>query len=182
MRKLPMHLIAAAALTFGGACATAPKTADEKADLYVDADRTLGAMRARDPGLIELLERSAGYVVFPNIGKGAFVAGGAYGRGILYEDGRRQGFVELNQASIGAQIGAQTFSELIVFTNPLDVSKLKMGDYSLGANVSAVALTTGAAAAVDANTGTFVFIMPKGGVMAELSVSGQKLNFEPAGG
>lgn len=182
MRKLPMHLLAAAALTLGGACATAPRTADEKADLYVEADRTLGMMRSRDPGLGELLNRSAGYVVFPNIGKGAFVAGGAYGRGILYESGRRRGFVELNQASIGAQIGAQSFSELIVFTSPLDVSKLKMGDFSMGANVSAVVLTTGAAAAVEANAGTFVFIVPRGGVMAELSVNGQKLNFEPAGG
>jgi lipid-binding SYLF domain-containing protein len=177
-----MHLIAAAALSLGGACATAPKTADEKADLYVQADTTLRSMKNRDPGLAELLNRSAGYVVFPDIGKGGLIVGGAYGRGILYENGRRKGFVELNQASIGAQVGAQTFSELIVFTNPLDVSKLKMGDFSLGANVSAVALTTGAAASVDTNAGTYVFVVPKGGVMAELSVSGQKLNFEPAGG
>ena len=140
MRKLPVHFIAAVALSLGGACATAPRTADDKVDLYVQADQTLGSMRSRDPGLNELLHRSAGYVVFPSIGKGAFVAGGAYGRGILYENGQRRGFVELNQASIGAQIGAQTFSELIVFTNPLDVSKLKMGDFSLGANVSAIVL------------------------------------------
>ncbi len=175
-------MIVAAAVCAATACATAPRSAGERADLFVRADSTLGMMRSRDPGLSELLGRSAGYVVFPEIGKGGFIAGAAYGRGVLYEHGVRQGFVELNQGSIGAQVGAQTFSELIVFSNPIDISKLKLGDYSVGANVSAVALTTGAAATIDAKAGTFIFVVPRGGMMAELSVSGQKLNFAPKGG
>ena len=129
-----------------------------------------------------MLDTSAGYAVFPEIGKGGLVVGAAYGRGVLYQHGRKAGFVELNQASIGAQLGAQTFTELIVFRNDYDVARLKAGTYSLGANASAVVLTTGAAATADFVDGVAVFVVPRGGAMAELSLSGQKINFSPRGG
>jgi lipid-binding SYLF domain-containing protein len=163
------------------ACATAPKTSEGKRDLESQAAATLDDMRARDGALQGILASSAGYAVFPSIGKGGFVVGAAYGKGILYEGGRKVGFVELNQGSIGAQLGGQTFSELIVFKNRYDVEKLKTGDFSLGANASAVALTAGTAAGAQFTDGVAVFTVPRGGLMAELSVSGQKLNFQPRG-
>jgi lipid-binding SYLF domain-containing protein len=138
-------------------------------------------MRAKDPDLDPLLARSSGYVVFPDIGKGGFVVGGAYGRGVLYQHGQQAGFVDLSQASVGAQVGAQAYSELVVFAQPYDVDRLKAGKFELGANASAVVLTAGAAGATDPSSGVSVFVVPKGGAMAELSVSGQKLNFSKGG-
>lgn len=171
-----------AALVIGiVACATAPKTESGRRDLETRADATLRTMIGRDPSLQGLLTSSAGYVVFPEIGKGGAIVGAAYGRGILYQGGRRVGFVELNQGSIGAQLGGQTFSELIVFQDRFAVERLKQGNFSLGANVSAVALNAGAAASANFQDGVAVFTVPRGGLMAELSVSGQQLNFEPRG-
>jgi lipid-binding SYLF domain-containing protein len=164
-----------------GACATAPKTDSERKSLETRADVTLESMRARDPGLPTLLDSSSGYAVFPDIGKGGAIVGAAYGRGVLYEHGRMSGYVELNQGSIGAQLGAQTFSELVVFHDPDAVQRLKTGTFEFGANASAVALTTGASAAATFNNGVVVFTVPRGGVMAELTVSGQKLNYQPRG-
>lgn len=181
MRQLQLPLIGAVVIWMTVGCATAPKTRSEQVNLEARADSTLRMMRSRDPGLQELLSRSAGYVVFPEIGKGGLVVGAAYGRGVLYERGRHAGFVELNQASVGAQAGGQTFSELIVFSDPYEVQKLKGGAYSMGANASAVALTAGAAASADFKGGIEVFVLPRGGMMAELSVTGQKLNFSPGG-
>jgi lipid-binding SYLF domain-containing protein len=163
------------------ACATAPKTASERDALDARADVTLQSMRAQDPGLGPILDGAVGYAVFPEIGKGGLIAGAAYGRGVLYEGGRMVGYVELNQASVGAQIGAQTFSELIVFRNEGELARMKAGNFSLSGNVSAVALTTGAAASSRFVDGVAVFVMPRGGIMAELSVSGQKINFQPRG-
>lgn len=163
------------------ACATAPRTASGRRDLEASAEATLETMRAKDPGLSALLRSAHGYAVFPEIGKGGVVVGAAYGRGILYERGKQVGYVELNQGSIGAQLGGQTFSELIVFRTEFDVAKLKNGDFSLGANASAVALTTGASAAAEFNEGVVVFTLPRGGLMAELTVSGQQLNYSPGG-
>lgn len=181
MRNLRLSGIAALALA-AVACATAPKSPSERSDLQARAETTLSTMRARDPGLASLLASSAGYAVFPEIGKAGMVAGAAYGRGILYENGRATGYVELNQGSIGAQIGAQTFSELVVLRDRMQVDQLKRGQFSLGANASAVALTTGAAASADFVDGIAVFVLPRGGAMAELSVSGQQINFQPKEG
>lgn len=185
MRQL-RNSVMAIALGIAGAtaitaCATAPKTQDDRTALVQQSTATLDAMRNRDMNLDALLEQSAGYVVLPNIGKGGFVAGAAHGRGILYEHGVPTGFVQLSQASLGAQIGAQTFAELIVFQNPEAVQRLKAGKYELGANASAVALTAGAAASTNFVDGVAVFVMPRGGAMAELSISGQRLQFVPAG-
>jgi lipid-binding SYLF domain-containing protein len=170
------------ALTLGiGACATAPKTVSERNDLEASADATLTSMTARDPGLADLLGSAYGYAVFPDIGKGGVIVGAAYGRGVLYEHGHPIGYLELNQGSIGAQLGGQTFAELVVFRDRFAVERLKAGTFELGANASAVALQAGAAASATFTDGLAVFTLPHGGLMAELSVSGQKLNYQPRG-
>lgn len=177
MRQYIVSTIALAAI----ACAGTPKTQSDRDNMYRQADSTVAAMTTKDPSLTPLLNSAAGYAVFPNIGKGGFIAGAAHGRGVLYEHGQPTGFVEMTQGSLGAQIGAQSFAELVVLRTPYDVQKLKTGNFSLGANASAVALTAGAGAAADTTRGVNVFIMPRGGVMAELSVSGQQITFSPAG-
>ena len=163
-------------------CATAPKTQEKRDVLVSDAEATLQQMTARDPGLSNLLTQSAGYVVFPNIGKGGAIVGGAYGRGVVYQNGQHVGFAELNQASLGAQLGGQSFSELLVFEDPYTLERLKNGRFELGAQASAVALNAGAAAATGfGDDGVTVFVMPRGGLMVDVSVSGQQINYQPRG-
>ena len=177
-----MRLSAISALMIGmTACATAPKTESERRSLEARADATLESMKGRDPGLPAVLDASYGYAVFPDIGKGGAVVGAAYGRGVLFEQGKMSGYVELNQGSIGAQLGGQTFAELVVFHDREPVDRLKAGTFEFGASASAVALTTGAAAGASFTDGVAVFTVPLGGMMAELTVSGQKLNFQPRG-
>lgn len=179
MKKVLMSIALATATL--GACAHRPETAAEERSLQQSANATLQTMIQRDPGLRNLLAASAGYVVFPSIGKGGLVVGGASGMGVLFERGRPVGTVRLTQASIGALAGGQTFSELIVIRDPWEVQRLKAGKLQLGANISAVALTTGAAAS--ATTGPMtVFVMPRGGLMIDVSVAGQQLRFEPSAG
>ena len=112
-------------MLFGGVvsgCATAPRTVQQRQDLEARADATLQTMIGRDPGLRDVLDASYGYAVFPEIGKGGFIVGAAYGRGILYEHGQAVGTVELNQGSLGAQLGGQTLSELLVLRDQYDVA------------------------------------------------------------
>ena len=160
------------------ACATAPSTTEARDNLKSRALATVQEMTARDPGLQDLLDHSAGYAVFPDIGKAGVVVGGAYGRGVLFEHGGSSGYVSLTEGSIGAQLGGQTISELIVFHDRFEVDHLKAGSFQLGADASAVAITTGAAAAARFTDGVAVFALPRGGLMAEISVSGQKLNYQ----
>lgn len=138
-------------------------------------------MKQRDPGLERMLGQSHGYVVFPSVGKGGFIAGGAHGNGVVYERGRKVGYAELNQASIGAQIGGETFSEVILLQTPQALEKVKRDQFALGAGVSAVVISKGAAAAARFKNGVAVFVMPQGGLMVDVSVNGQKIRFEPRG-
>src|SRR5690606_35742077 len=133
-------------------------------------------MVAKDPGLRQWIDNSYAYAAFPEIGKGGFIAGAAYGRGVLYEPRRFTGSVQLNRGALGAQIGGQTFAELIFLRNRGEVERLKPGNFSVSGNVSGVVLTKGAAASARFVDGVAVFVMPRGGVMAELSISGQQIN------
>lgn len=160
-------------------CSTAPKTQAEKQSLQAEAEAALQSMTAKDSSLASFVERGAGYAVFPSVGKAGLIAGGAYGRGILFEGGEPSGFVELNQGSVGAQIGAQTYAELVVFENENAVGRLKAGNFDLGAAASAVAIKAGVAATARFENGVAVFTQPKGGLMAEASITGQKLNYQP---
>ena len=53
------------------ACSTAPKSAEGKAELRRTSADALSAAQANDPTLREVIRKSAGYAVFPSVGKGA---------------------------------------------------------------------------------------------------------------
>ncbi len=163
-----------------GACSTAPKSEASKEALTYDAKGALASFKSADSTLQGLLDRSVGYAVFPDVGKAGFIAGGAYGRGEVYEGGRFIGYADVTKGTVGLQAGAQTFSELVVFLTPAQMEKFKSGKFSLTADVSAVAIKSGAAAAADYSKGVIVFVHSKGGLMAEASVGGQGFSFAPS--
>ena len=120
--------------------------------------------------------------MFPDVGKaGVGAVGGALGRGILFEQGVPSGYVKIEQASLGAQLGGQKYAELLVLRDQTEVDKLKNGQLDLGANVSAVIVNKGAALSSDTVRGATVFVMPRGGAMVEASIAGQRIDFVPAG-
>ena len=139
---------------------------------------TITRFLEKDPGLQKFFDQAYGYVVFPNVGKGAYFVGGGYGKGIVYEKGGSIGYATIIQASVGLQIGGQGFSEVIFFKDKYTLDYFKQGNYELSAQASAVAVTTGVAANSDYSEGVAVFTLPKVGLMAEASIGGQKFTFE----
>ncbi|HUG98143.1 MAG TPA: YSC84-related protein [Gammaproteobacteria bacterium] len=162
-----------------GACATAPVTVEGKADIEADAAKTLTAARAADPTLVPILNASAGYAVFPKVGKAAAGVGGAYGRGVLYERGRAVGYCDLSQATIGMQLGGQTYAEIIAFETKNAVDNFKQGNFQFAAQATAVALKSGAGANAKYKDGVAVFTMDEAGLMYEAAVGGQKFSYQP---
>ena len=149
----------------------------------------------------EFLAKAYGYAVFPTVGKGAYGIGGAYGTGGVYHGGAKAGTVSMGQLTIGFQLGAQVYSELIVFQSKGAYDIFTSGSFEFGADATAVALTYGAQAGTgttgsSASAGTsagntkgmggsyrgmVLFTVAKGGLMYEVSVGGQKFNFQPIG-
>ena len=124
-----------------------------------------------------LFENSYGYVIFPNVGKGAIGVGGAAGNGIVYEQGTMVGSAKMKQVSVGFQFGGQAYREVIFFENKAALDRFKQDKFEFAAQVSAVAATEGASANVKYHEGVMVFTQEKGGLMYEASVGGQQFTY-----
>ncbi|MCU0787838.1 MAG: hypothetical protein MUC91_06555 [Verrucomicrobia bacterium] len=137
----------------------------------------LQMLNAKDSTFDAALKKAYGHVIFPNVGKGGFIVGGAGGEGLVYEGTKLIGTATLSQATIGAQVGGQTFIEVILFSDQIAMRKFKEGRFEMSAGVSAVAAAEGVADKADYEGGMAVITLPKKGLMAEASVGGQKFKF-----
>ncbi len=171
--------VVAGALLLSG-CSTAPKSSEGKAELTAKSENAVAAAKKTDPGLQKFFDTAAGYAVFPSVGKGGVGVGAAYGRGEVFERGGKLiGYTTLTQASIGLQLGGQTYTELIFFEDKAALDRFKAGNFTFAAQVSAVALKSGASANAKYASGVAVFTMGETGLMYEASVGGQKFTYEP---
>lgn len=139
-----------------------------------------------------------GYAVFPTIGKAGVGAGGAYGKGRVYQKGKHVGDTSMTQISIGFQLGGEGFSQIVFFEDERAFKEFTSGNFEFGAEASAVAIT--AAAGAKANTagssagasagkndattvgkyhkGMATFTVVKGGLMYEATIGGQKFSYK----
>src|SRR5262245_48859599 len=72
-------------------CSTAPKDAGKSAALAANTQAAIASFKAKDPSLQALMDRSVGWAVFPDIGKAGWIVGGSYGRGEVFEAGKKIG-------------------------------------------------------------------------------------------
>lgn len=157
----------------------ASKTEAELAKLKTETTESIALFKEVDPTLKKFFDKSAGYVVFPSIGKGGFVIGGAHGKGLVFEKGKLVGQASVSQVTIGAQIGGQVLRELVFFETPEAMERFKRGKVKISAQVSAVAAAEGAGEKARYEESVVVFTRPKEGLMAEASVGGQKFSYTP---
>jgi len=187
MKKIPALLILT--LIFGIASIAAAAN---------DYSSTIKVFRD-SPALTKFFKHSYGYAVFPTIGKAGYVVGGSYGVGQVYRGNKVKGKSTVIEGSIGFQLGAEAFSEIIFFQDKRAYAEFTNGNFEFGATAQAVAITAGAQArsgtagqsagasagpktGVQAKTdyikGMATFVHSKGGLMYELSVGGQKFTYE----
>ena len=143
-------------------------------------------------------KNSYAYAMFPNIGEGGFIVGGAYGQGHVYVHGKLVGDATMKQLSVGFQAGGKDFTQIIFFKDKRALDQFESGNFEFSAGASAIAITAGANASVgtdgvtsgasagkrDANTdgiyndGMAVFTIAKGGLMYAAALAGQKFTYE----
>ena len=152
---------------------------DDAEEYHAKAQEAIATFKEKDPSIQRFFDNAVGYVVIPTVGKAGFGIGGARGKGVLYENGAVTANVTLSQLSFGFQWGGQAYSEFIFFEDEATLTNFKRGNYELGAQASAVAITAGASADAEFNGGMAIFTQAKGGLMYEASVGGQKFKVEP---
>ncbi len=166
------------------------------ADSY---SKTLSVFR-QSPSVQPFFENCYGYALFPLVGKGGFVVGGAYGEGQVYKQETLSGKTSLVKLSVGFQLGGQAFSEIIFFKDQRSYNEFTNGSFEFDASLSAVVITagvqakagteggtasvtagpvTGAQAETKYTKGVVVFIHARGGLMYEAAIGGQKFSFAP---
>jgi lipid-binding SYLF domain-containing protein len=154
------------------------------------------------PQIAAMLAEAYGYALFPTVGKGGFIVGGAFGNGRVYVGGRHVGNTSLGQASIGWQFGGEAFSEIVLFKNKDAFEEFTSGKFAFNAEATAVAVNAGAhakASTAGSSTsasdpapggaaqgrwsgGMATFVYSKGGLMVGVSLAGQAFDYKPLGG
>jgi lipid-binding SYLF domain-containing protein len=176
MRHTLFSLLAVAGMTLALAgCQTAPDTPEERESLSSNAEAALTEMKNIDAGLDNIIDDAHAYAIFPEVGKGGAIVGAAYGKGIVYQGGNMIGYSDVKQLNVGAQLGGQTYKEVLVFENEDALNRFKTGAIKFAADASAVAIKKGAAASANFQDGVAVFTHPNGGLMFEAAIGGQEV-------
>lgn len=144
-------------------------------------------------------KNSYGYAVYPTVGEGGFIVAGAHGTGRVYVKGKYVGDTSVTQVSVGAQAGAQAYSQIVFFKDARAYKEFTSGSFEFSADATAVAITAGAGmragtGGANANVsggqnnagtkggyhkGMAVFTVVKGGAMVQAVLAGQKYSYTP---
>jgi lipid-binding SYLF domain-containing protein len=156
------------------------KAQDDKAKekLISDSKEAKADFLKTDPSMDKLFNNSYGYVIFPKIGKGAIIIGGSGGNGVVYEKGKTIGTTKMAQLSVGAQIGGESYREIIFFEDKEALERLKENKVEFTGQISAVAAKSGASKNAKYADGVAVFTQDLSGLMAEAAVGGQKFTYK----
>ncbi|UCF43428.1 MAG: hypothetical protein JSV99_00415 [Planctomycetota bacterium] len=177
MKAIRMVVVSLHLAGVGIGCSAVPKTEEARDVLSAEAAEAVAVFKAKDPGIERFFEKSYGYAVLPKVFKGAFWVGGAYGKGLVYEQGKKVGYCSMSQGTLGFSFGGEFFREIIFFRDVEDLDRFCWGEFTFSAQATAVALSAGAAAKADYKSGMAVFVMTDAGLMVDASVGGQKFKY-----
>ena len=176
MKKLSAALIALS-LVFTSALVQA-WTPDSGDKMELSVAQAIINAKEKDPSLAAWFDDAYAYAVFPKVGKGGIGIGGAHGKGIVIRGDSTVATTSLSQVTIGFQLGGQVYSQFIMFKDQTAFDNFARGNFEMGAQVSAVAITLGASADANYDGGVAVFTIAEGGLMYEASVGGQKFKYK----
>ncbi|HTJ11297.1 MAG TPA: YSC84-related protein [Dinghuibacter sp.] len=148
-----------------------------QARIIRDSKEAKASFLKADPSMKNLIKSSAGYVIFPNVGKGAAGLGGAAGKGAVYHKGMPVGTAQMTQVTVGAQAGGQAYREIIFFENKEALDRFMKNKIEFSGQASAIAAKAGASSDANYRNSVVVFSQEKTGLMLEASLGGQKFAY-----
>lgn len=161
-------------------CATRSESPAAREVLSTKVERAVALFKATDPSIQTYFDNAYAYAVLPEVTKGALLVGGAFGRGEVFSRGVKVGYCNMTQASLGFSFGGQYFRQIIFFQDKAAFDRFTGGDFTMSAQVTAVALRSGSASNTDYHYGLAVFIAADQGLMVDASVGGQRFQYDPA--
>jgi lipid-binding SYLF domain-containing protein len=168
--------------TLAAGCA-GPSTPSEQAakrrEIDASVDSALTQLYAKTPGARELVAKSRGQLVFPNVIAAGFVVGAQGGDGALRSGGRTVGYYRTASGSFGLQAGAESKAIFILFMTQDSYNQfVQSNGWTVGADASVTLIQVGAAGTIDSNTvnaPVIGLVQTNAGLMANLSLAGTKV-------
>ena len=136
-----------------------PVLAADAATIDARVKVALDRLWADVPNARDLASRARGMLVMPDVVKGGFVLGGAYGEGALrlndpvqgYE--KKGGYYSVGAASVGLQIGVQSTSHVLFFMTDEALAKFQRADgWEIGADAEVTFPDKGLSAGIDSTS------------------------------
>ncbi|UXU86467.1 BPSL1445 family SYLF domain-containing lipoprotein [Burkholderia sp. S-53] len=190
MQKRNLVLKAAAALIVGSlaltGCTTTPDKPDNAATnaskrqaIDASVDGTLSRLYSTVKGSRELVAKSRGVLVFPDVLQAGFIVGGQSGNGALRVGGSTVGYYNTSSLSVGLQAGAQSKAIVFLFMTQEALDEFRGSDgWAAGAGASVALVKMGANGAIDTTTATApveVVVLTNAGLMGDVSINGTKV-------
>jgi lipid-binding SYLF domain-containing protein len=147
--------------------------------LHKDVQAALKMIEEDHPKVQKIIDQAYGYAVFPAVGRASAVLGGSYGKGEVFEQKRLVGYAGIVQVTLGVQLGGETFTEIVLFSDKEDLKRFKQSKTGFAANASAVILKAGAAVS-NSYQSDRVLTFSEGGLLIEAVIGVQKFIFKPA--
>ena len=185
-----LALKAAAAVMLGSlalaGCTTTPDkpesasaSASKRESIDASVNATLSRLYSTVPGSRELVAKSRGVLVFPNVLQAGFIVGGQSGNGALRVGGSTVGYYNTSSLSVGLQAGAQSKAIVFLFMTQDALDEFRGSDgWAAGAGASVALVKMGANGAVDTTTATApvqVIVLTNAGLMGDVSINGTKV-------
>lgn len=171
-----------ALLTLGlGTGAAAEWQAEEGDRLQERAEKAIARVRAEVERSHPYFEDAYAMAVWPGITRVALGFGGAYGKGVVIEQGKAVGTAKYWQFSSGIQAGAKNFTLIIFFKDKAALEGLKRNDTQFTGQAGIDVLTFGVAGTPAYNEGVALIPLTNLGLMGEFSAAGVWFRYKPYG-
>jgi lipid-binding SYLF domain-containing protein len=157
---------------------TLPSRADDKALIDANTERALSWMRQSGDGTARLLERAAGVLVFPDVVKMGFGAGGEFGEGTLIIDGKTVAYYACAGKTFGMGPQADYKAEVILFMTKEALQSFRDSrSWKIGEQATVPVLTnvTEGIAAIEPEAPMIGLIFSEDGLVSDLGLNGNNV-------
>lgn len=179
--SIPRRALLATALV--AALAPLPAMAEKAEVIESRVNLALERLFSDMPGARDLMARSEGVLIMPNVTKGGFIVGASYGEGALrLVEGGQLGptvqYYSVGAASVGFQAGIQESSHALFFLTPDALARFRRSDgWEAGADAEVTILDTGFNVGVDSTKTqqpVVAIVFGQSGVLLGASLQGAK--------
>jgi lipid-binding SYLF domain-containing protein len=173
-------LIAGCIVILGGFLFVGPSFGKTAKEIDASADAAMDRFYKLVKDGKEVVAKSKGILVLPNVKKGALIIGAEYGQGAMRIGGKTVEYYSMGSGSVGLQIGGQSKDIIIAFMSSEALEKFRSSKgWEAGVDGGITLIQhgeSGGAITAMANEPIVAFVLDAKGLMLDVSMKGAKFN------